>query len=131
MTVEGTTQLPQKYIDRVLRPQMGTELARISEENLTAGVVARATVTPENPATSSHNSIEKEPGESAEYKIDRTIDHEPQNNGTKFYRVRWYAYGEEVDRLGPIGNLPRSKVVQYFHSRRLKQPLELSKEIVS
>lgn len=66
----------------------------------------------------------------AEYTIHKIVDHEPLENGTKLYRIRLYYFGEEDDTLEPIGNLPRSKVVQNYRPKKLKPPRDLSESRV-
>lgn len=34
------------------------------------------------------------------YNIQNIVDNDPKPNGTKHYRVRWYAYGSEENGLG-------------------------------
>lgn len=54
-------------------------------------LVTHGTATPPMKTTGSHSHIEEQPAESAEYAIDRVIDHDQQENGTNLYCVRWYA----------------------------------------
>lgn len=61
-------------------------------------------------------------GNGSQYTVHKFVTHEPQDDGTTLYLIKWYVFGEEKDTLEPLKKLPRTKVVQYEKSKRLKHP---------
>ena len=57
--------------------------------------------------------------------FDHLVGQETANDGTTWYRIRWYGYTPDEDTLQPIGDIPRSKILQYCRRNRLDFPLDI------
>ena len=64
-----------------------------------------------------------------QFVIQALCGHEIAQDGTTWYRIRWFGYGPEDDTLQPIGDLPRSKVVQYHSQRGLQLPRDINQAL--
>ena len=67
--------------------------------------------------------------EDQEFIIDRLVAHRIAEDGTTLYQIRWYGYSQNDDTIQPIGDIPRSKVVEYCRRRRLELPHDLENAI--
>ena len=57
-----------------------------------------------------------------EYVIDRLVDHYHRDDGSLWFRIRWYGYPPEDDTVQPIADIPRSKIVTYCNRRKFALP---------
>lgn len=59
-----------------------------------------------------------------EYVIDHVVGHDVREDGSVFYRIRWYGYSPASDPLEPIEHIPRSQILRYHRRTRTEPPTE-------
>lgn len=58
-----------------------------------------------------------------EFVMNRIVNHAFEN-GSYFFRVRWYGYISDDDTWKPTEHLPRNHIVTYFRQRNLRLPID-------
>lgn len=124
-------KLPLEVKNKPRRTQQVRGLSLDGDQETTLGVLFCSLLTPERWHTEVHRKIcgtYASKLESTKYKTDTNTKHEPKKDGTNLYRVRWYKYEEDEEKLEPIYYLPCIKVVKYYRMDNLEQKRDFSKE---